>query len=183
MSIDDILHDLGIPPDYGRRPFRPRFDEARALTDIGCDVNRRPQKLAPQAAAQWRMMRRAAADDGVDLEVVSAFRSVAYQTALFRSQLAAGRPLDDLLKSVAAPGYSQHHTGMALDIAATGDDALDEDFERSAAFDWLSRRAETFGFFMPYPRENSFGFVYEPWHWAVRCPELDKMMESEDGEG
>ena len=43
---------------------------------------------------------------------------------------------------------------------------LEEEFERSDAFAWLTRRAGEFGFRMSYPRDNPHGVAYEPWHWA-----------------
>ena len=45
---------------------------------------------------------------------------------------------------------------------------LEEDFENTGAFDWLSRRASQFGFHLSYPRDNPHGVIYEPWHWAWR---------------
>ena len=66
----------------------------------------------------------------------------------------------------AAPGYSQHHTGCAVDIATPGSRPLTEEFEESEAFAWLGNRAAEFGFSMTYPRDNPQGFIYEPWHWA-----------------
>ena len=66
----------------------------------------------------------------------------------------------------AAPGYSEHHTGRAVDIATPGSRPLTEEFEDSAAFHWLNENAADFGFSMSYPRDNRYGFIYEPWHWA-----------------
>jgi D-alanyl-D-alanine carboxypeptidase len=67
----------------------------------------------------------------------------------------------------AAPGFSQHHTGAAVDIASPGSRPLTEEFDQSGAFEWLTRNAANYGFSMTYPRENPWGFVYEPWHWAL----------------
>ena len=69
----------------------------------------------------------------------------------------------------AAPGYSEHHTGCAVDIATPGSRPLTEEFEDSQAFRWLTDNAGKFGFSMSYPRNNPAGFIYEPWHWACRA--------------
>jgi D-alanyl-D-alanine carboxypeptidase len=68
----------------------------------------------------------------------------------------------------ALPGYSEHHTGRAIDITTPDFKPLTEEFEHSSAFKWLTQRANEFGFTMTYPRNNEFGIAYEPWHWTLR---------------
>src|SRR2546428_9842143 len=99
---------------------------------------------------------------------VSAFRSLQYQRQIFERKIKAGDSLEDILKVNAPPGYSEHHTGRAVDLTTPGCPPLAEEFERSAAFAWLVRHAHRFGFAMTYPRENRFGIAYEPWHWAAQ---------------
>lgn len=166
MTVAEIHHALGIPPNYGRRPFRPEFIEARYLVEVGIDSRGHPHRLAPDAAWAWTRMVAAAGADGVQLTLVSGYRSVEYQCEIFRSKLAAGITLDAILSVNAAPGFSQHHTGCAVDAGTPGCESLTEEFENTDAFAWLVARAQTFGFSMSYPRENPFGFTYEPWHWA-----------------
>ena len=111
-------------------------------------------------------MQQAAAEDGIDLMPVSAFRSVDYQRNLIRAKLDKGQRIEDILTVNAPPGYSEHHTGRALDIATSGQEPLIEAFEFTDAFGWLSRHASRFDFSLSYPRDNPFGIVFEPWHWA-----------------
>ena len=66
----------------------------------------------------------------------------------------------------APPGCSEHHTGRAVDIGTPHCKVLDEEFEQTEAFDWLVRFAGKFGFRLSYPRGNSCGYAYEPWHWC-----------------
>ena len=115
-------------------------------------------------------MQAAAAAEGIRLQVVSAFRPVDYQVALIRKKLEAGSCLQDILKVSAAPGYSEHHSGRALDITTDGFEPLQEAFETSAAFAWLRRSADGFGFALSYPRNNRHGLAYEPWHWCWSSP-------------
>jgi len=68
----------------------------------------------------------------------------------------------------AAPGYSEHHGGRALDIGTPDEPPAEESFEKTAAFEWLQRNAEGHGFVLSYPRDNPHGIVYEPWHWCWR---------------
>ena len=111
-------------------------------------------------------MRAAAACEGVGLEAISGYRSHAYQLGIFRRKLARGLALEAILEVNAAPGYSEHHSGHALDIGAPGEPPAEESFETTPAFAWLRARAADFGFSMSYPRDNPHGIVYEPWHWC-----------------
>jgi D-alanyl-D-alanine carboxypeptidase len=111
-------------------------------------------------------MQAAAAGEGVRLLPISAYRSVARQAKLVRRKLAAGERIEDVLRLVAAPGCSEHHTGRALDLGSPEDLNLDVDFEKTAEFRWLKRHAAQFGFRLSYPRENRHGISYEPWHWC-----------------
>ena len=162
-QIAEMLRALGISEKYrDRKPF----PEATGLVSIGLDIYGRKQKLAPNAAAAWQKMKTAAENDGAKLLAVSAFRSVAYQRQIIERKLAAGQPMEQILRVSAAPGFSEHHTGRAIDIAAPNYKPLAEEFEQTPEFNWLSRRAKEFGFTMSYPRDNKFGVIYEPWHWT-----------------
>jgi len=156
---------LAIPRDYGQVRGLERCREPRVLACVGLDAFGRNQWLAPRAATAWLRMRDAAARDGIALQLVSAFRSVAYQSGLFRRKLARGLAIDEILQVNAAPGYSEHHTGRAVDVGAPGYAPAEEEFERSPAFAWLKRHAASHGFRLSYPRGNPHGITYEPWHW------------------
>jgi D-alanyl-D-alanine carboxypeptidase len=157
---------LGIPDDYARLPLQR---EATRLVPIGRAADDgKLLKLTPRAAAAWRRMRAAAAQDGVTLLPLSAFRSVARQTAVIRRKLADGQRITDILRLVAAPGCSEHHTGRALDIGSPQAMTLTTAFARTREFRWLQRHAAKFGFHLSYPRGNQHGIAYEPWHWCWR---------------
>ena len=158
--------ELGISPSYAdntQLPFQPTPDD---LVDIGLDCYDRPQSLRSDAATAWNTMRNAAATDSIPLLVVSAYRSPEYQVEVIRRHLDAGKTIEDILTRVAAPGFSEHHSGCALDITTPGFEAVEEEFEDSPAFAWLVANASTYGFHMSYPRDNTFGVIYEPWHWC-----------------
>lgn len=165
--LEKLFAELGIPADYGQESGLPRFAEAEALVDVGENIVGRMQRLDPVAAERWGRMAAAAASDEVTLLIVSGFRSVDYQAGLIRQKLAAGQTIAEILRVNAAPGYSQHHTGLAVDVATRGSRPLTEEFEETEAFRWLQKHAPRFGFSMTYPRDNRFGFIYEPWHWAL----------------
>jgi zinc D-Ala-D-Ala carboxypeptidase len=166
MQLKRVLAELGIPGDYGKQPFRPRFGEAPVLENVGPNIIGRMQRLAPDTARDWSTLRNAARADGIELLLVSGFRSITDQAALIRKKLAAGQSLETILSVNAAPGFSQHHTGRAIDVATPGSRPLTEDFERTLAFEWLRTHAASHGFTMPYGRDNAYEFNYEPWHWS-----------------
>jgi D-alanyl-D-alanine carboxypeptidase len=164
--LRELHEELGIPEDYGRNGARPLFEEAAELVEVGPNIVGRMQRLAPRAAASWDAMVVAAAAEGVTLLLVSGYRSIAYQARLFRKKINTGQSVSEILTVNAAPGFSEHHTGRAVDIATPGSRPLTEEFEGSAAFRWLTGNAARFGFSMSYPRNNDAGFIYEPWHWV-----------------
>lgn len=158
--------ELGIPRDYGQRHRLTLQLEATRLASIGQDVYGREQRLAPQPAAAWQRMRTAANESRVELQAVSAFRSVKYQQGIWQRKLAQGQAIEDILNVSAAPGYSEHHTGRAIDVTTPGYAALEEDFADSSAFAWMNQYAPEFGFTLSFPRKNRHALAYEPWHWC-----------------
>jgi D-alanyl-D-alanine carboxypeptidase len=161
------LHlELGIPDTYSDHVGRPAYAEADELVDVGPNLVGRMQQLTPVAAASWQSMAEAARSDGVTLMLVSGYRSIEYQARLIRKKIASGQIVSDILKVNAAPGFSEHHSGCAIDIATPGSRPLTEEFEQTEAFKWLQQNASEYGFSMTYPRDNAAGFIYEPWHWA-----------------
>jgi D-alanyl-D-alanine carboxypeptidase len=127
-----------------------------------------PLKLQKAAAAAFREMADAARTDGVILLPLSGFRSIEDQNYLFfkvkadRAQSATKRA-----EVSAPPGYSEHHTGYAIDIGDANIPALNlnPDFEKTAAYQWLEANAARFSFELSFPRNNPQGVSYEPWHW------------------
>ena len=158
--------ELGVPRDYGKVRSLKRMREPARLEFIGSDINARPQWLAPRAASAWARLRSAAENDGVQLQVVSAFRSIEYQLGILKRKLERGQSIEQILAVSAAPGYSEHHSGRALDLTTPGFASLEEEFERSAAFAWLCTNAQRYNFHLSFPRGNAHAIAYEPWHWC-----------------
>lgn len=67
----------------------------------------------------------------------------------------------------APAGYSEHQTGLCVDLITSEMKQLTQEFERSAAFAWLKENAHRFGFILRYPKdkETVTGYAYEPWHY------------------
>ncbi|MCC4596083.1 D-alanyl-D-alanine carboxypeptidase family protein [Xanthomonas campestris pv. phormiicola] len=172
-ALHERLASLGLDAeDYARSTGLPLHAEPATLHAAGRDRYRRPLWLSVGAARAWPALQRAAARDGVVLEAISGYRSHAYQLGIFARKFARGQSLPQILQVNAAPGYSEHHSGDALDIGTPGEPPAEESFERTAAFAWLRAHAADFGYRMSYPRGNPHGIVYEPWHWRwhARAP-------------
>jgi len=164
--IDELLTELGGDSGFRLNCQLPLQTEAVELVSAGLDVFDREQWMTPSTLACWQAMRIAALQDKVELQLVSAFRSVEYQCQLIRKKVAAGQQLGDIFKVSAIPGFSEHHTGRALDLTTPDSEPLTESFDETTAFHWLRTHARAFDFSMSYPRNNATGINYEPWHWA-----------------
>jgi D-alanyl-D-alanine carboxypeptidase len=163
--LQDRLEALGLDDSYGERTGLSLVAEPTMLTFAGFDRYRRALWLVSPAARAWRSMQAAAMRDGVVLEAISGYRSHDYQLGIFERKLARGLGVEDILTVNAAPGYSEHHSGRALDIGTLDEPPAEESFENTSAFAWLRANAGGYGFVMSYPRDNPHGIVYEPWHW------------------
>lgn len=157
---------LGITAELRRAIRLPLYPETPHLVAVGHCIHDRPMYLFPAASNAWHAMEKSALEAGVTLQLVSSFRSVEYQAQLIRNKLQRGQHIQDILKVNAPPGHSEHHTGRAVDLTTPGCQALEEEFADSDAFRWLNNNANSFGFYLSYPRNNPFGIIYEPWHWA-----------------
>jgi len=168
-ALHERLHALGLDGEaYAARTGLALVPEPSWLAHAGFDRYRRALWLHPGAARAWSRMREAARRDDVLLDAISGYRSHDYQWGIFERKLARGLTVDEILTVNAAPGYSEHHGGHALDIGTPDEPPAEESFERTPAFAWLQAHAGDHGFSMSFPRDNAHGIVYEPWHWRWR---------------
>jgi D-alanyl-D-alanine carboxypeptidase len=162
-----IAKEPESPPDlFGHHAYREA--PPNQLRTVGRAGDGYEIRLREAAAKSYLSMDAAAKADGVDLVVISGFRTIAEQQELFfeiskqRNQTPAQRA-----KVSAPPGHSEHHTGYALDIGDSNVPSanLSTSFEKTAAFQWLQNNAAKYGFEMSFPPNNPQGVMYEPWHW------------------
>ncbi|MEL6764286.1 MAG: M15 family metallopeptidase [Cyanobacteria bacterium J06607_6] len=142
--------------------------EEIAVSELVALQTNRAILMHPNAAAKVDKMVATARAAGVQLGVASGFRSWEDQRRLFFDIKAERRQTTAKRAEVSAPpGYSEHHTGYAVDfIDLTADPAehLEEPFETTRAFAWLTENASRYGFEMSFPKGNP-DISYEPWHW------------------
>lgn len=162
-----LIHEaLNIPESYIASRKLPLHPEAHALVEVTGEGSNKIHKLTPVTAKAWMAMQDKAKSEGISLIMVSGYRGLQYQRALIEKKLQKGQGILEILTLLAPPGYSEHHTGTAIDLTTVDCPPCVERFENTNAFSWLQHNAGKFGFRLSYPRDNPYGFVYEPWHWA-----------------
>lgn len=106
-------------------------------------------------------MAAAALEDSVELIADSGWRSLSFQRRIIRNRMAAGDSFDKVLNSVAPPGYSEHHTGRALDLCPS-----EARFAFTETYIWLVAHAAEFGFYETLPKDPHAPLTWESWHWT-----------------
>ncbi|BBD53510.1 putative carboxypeptidase [Planktothrix agardhii NIES-204] len=135
------------------------------LKSITADGGHRLRKAAAKA---YQEMEQDARASGVSLVPISTFRSVKDQeTIFFEIKAQRGQMATKRAEVSAPPGYSEHHTGYAIDIGDGGRPSTDLNvsFEETPAFQWLKDHAAFHSFELSFPKDNPQGVSYEPWHW------------------
>ncbi len=122
------------------------------------------QMLTSETYNEFIKMFKAAKEDGLSLIINSSFRSYEDQEEIYDMyKNSKGEEYADTI--AAKPGFSEHQTGMAIDIQAPGSRASTfEDFEE---FKWLQENAHKYGFILRYPKDKEYltGYNYESWHY------------------
>ncbi|MBI5470325.1 M15 family metallopeptidase [Candidatus Kaiserbacteria bacterium] len=142
--------------------------------------------LNPNAALEFhahalpfleKMIARAMAD-GVDLKVLSAYRSFDLQSSLKTSyKMTFGTGANAFS---ADQGYSEHQLGTAVDLTTSANgDSLTTAFAKLPAYAWLEAHAHQYGFILSYPQGNSY-YMYEPWHWRFVGTALAARLHTEN---
>lgn len=118
------------------------YVHGRAIRVVVTRVDGKPVEV--HTAAAFRRMREAATRDRIGIRVVSGFRTMEHQQALYRAYRRGQGNL------AAVPGHSNHQSGRALDLNTSS----------AGVLRWLERNARRYGFRRTVPTE--------PWHWEFR---------------
>lgn len=116
-----------------------------------------------------RTMHLAALEDGMELYGISGFRPYHRQQEIYNNSLIE-KGKEHTEKYIAYPGYSEHQTGLAIDLSCPDINyELTEDFADTKEGQWLQKYAYQFGFILSYPKGNNKGYAFEPWHVCYAC--------------
>ena len=162
-DADEVAAALKPDELLNHRRYEVAAPESLVPLDASSDI-----KLQPEVRDTITEMIARAKADGVELGVISGFRTLADQDHLyFDLKAERGESAQTRAEVSAPPGYSEHHTGYAVDFIDERkvDTHLDKSFETTAAFRWLKKNAAYFNFEMSFPKDNPANVSYEPWHW------------------
>ena len=95
----------------------------------------------------------------------SAYRSYDYQTIIYKNAISNyNKKIAD--KDTARPGFSEHQTGLAIDVSSTKNGNM-LNFFNSFSYKWMINNAYKYGFILRYTFSKEFvhGYINEPWHY------------------
>jgi D-alanyl-D-alanine carboxypeptidase len=183
-AFDRTAHSLDDPASIWvvvdkRRPLRPRTTVPADLVTPAVPHTNVPQLRRVAANALVRMFA-AAKREGITLVSLSAYRSYAKQKSIFdRNLVRLGR--SRTLELTAKPGYSEHQTGLAVDLGDGTSCDLAVCFESHPAAKWLAANSWRYGWILRYPPgfTRITGIQTEPWHFRyIGRPAAEQMRRT-----
>lgn len=161
-----FLNENYIPPRLTSIPSKFIFPETR-----------KEQFLAQAWPFLERLLERADRD-GLDLRVLSAYRSFDTQASVksgYKVVYGAGTAN----QFSADQGYSEHQLATAVDFTTPSMNGTLDNFETTAEYKWLVEHAHDYGFVLSYPPNNAY-YQYEPWHWRFVGVQLAEKLERDE---
>ena len=118
-----------------------------------------------------------AKSDGMNIRVISAYRSYTYQENLYNNYV-KNDGVENADTYSARPGYSEHQTGLVVDVTKAYDDF--NNFENTDEYNWMKENASNYGFILRYPKdkENITTYSFEAWHYRYVGAELAKKIKA-----
>ena len=132
-------------------------------------------------AEVWPYLKRlldAANASGIELLVVSAFRSFDTQASL-KSEYRVTYGAGTANQFSADQGYSEHQLGTSVDVTTAAVGAVFSKFKSDPAYQWLINNAHQYGFVLSYPEGNTY-YKFEPWHWRFVGVSLAETLNREN---
>ena len=189
LTVDEVVWQVNANLDY---PFYGHDVPVADITDplvivnkyYKVDASQEPELVSsdgylmtPDTAKAYEAMKRDAASNGLTISAASTYRSVSYQEGLYNSYLEED-PQEVVDTYSARAGYSEHHTGMAIDFI--GSFGSLNDFENTPEYPWERDNCHKYGFIIRYTTENQWvtGYKNEPWHLRYLGEEIATDMKN-----
>ncbi len=125
---------------------------------------------------------------GYSFNVCSGYRSYEKQEYLLNNKIQSGmdcgysyeEAYNKAILEISPPGYSEHQTGLAVDIVSESYQILDETQELTPENKWLQEHCYEYGFILRYPKgkEDVTGYNYEAWHFRYVGRETAKEIHN-----
>lgn len=114
--------------------------------------------------------------EGYNIRAISTYRTYDYQNNLYNNYVKKDG-VDKADTYSARPGFSEHHTGLAIDIDNIKTSYVN--FENTNEFKWMQENAYKYGFILRYPSDkvDITGYIYEPWHYRYVGIEIAKIIK------
>ena len=170
LLVTAMLMHLAVPAHDGEHADDGSYLSHLPYDEVSADrlTLFRGMPVHREAVPMLRRMWRDTAKDDVFLVMTSGFRTIEQQARLFYRD-ASARSLEEIARTVAPPGHSEHHTGLAFDFDDGRNPAnLDQSFEHTKAGRWLLKNAHRYGLHLSFPRNNLRNISYEPWHYFMK---------------
>ncbi len=134
------------------------------LEEISIEYARSGMQLVSEAKEAFETLSQEAKKDGMTIIAMSSYRSYDYQVNLYNNYVKSdGKDAADTYS--ARPGFSEHQTGLAVDIY--NKELPYTSFEETKEFEWMQKNAYKYGFILRFPKDkvNITGYQYEAWHY------------------
>lgn len=138
--------------------------------------------LSKCAARNLENMFQDAKEEGINLSLISGYRSSSYQKQLYSNSLIR-RGKEYTQKYVSKANHSEHQTGLAADISAKSIGyKLTQDFENAQEGEWLKDNSYKYGFILRYKKDRveDTGYGFEPWHFRYVGHNIAKYIYKND---
>ena len=149
-----------------------------AISDQYLSNKKTPQQIQGQVSSYLNRLLESASDNGIQLQIASAYRSFSEQASL-KSQYKVTYGAGTANQFSADQGYSEHQLGTTVDFTTTKVGPGLTGFEKDPAYNWLVENAYKYGFILSYPKGNTY-YKYEPWHWRFVGVALARMLHAEN---
>lgn len=149
------------------------------LEDISTNYSRSGMRLVSSAKDAFETLAEQALKDNKKVIAMSSYRSYQYQVNLY-NRYVANEGVNAADTYSARPGYSEHQTGLCVDVY---DGVIDyTNFEKSDSYNWMMDNAYKYGFILRYPKgkENITGYQYESWHYRYVGKKIAKYIHDND---
>lgn len=146
------------------------------LTDLSIQIASTGLQLDLSAADALKQLCDGARELGLRIYASSAYRPYEHQQSLY-DRYVARDGVENADRFSARPGFSEHQTGLAIDLSAVSDGDITK-FEDTDEFIWTSQNAQETGWILRYPsgKEQITGYTYEPWHYRYVGVDIAKKV-------
>lgn len=162
IKIDGV--EYPVPERWcGKKLEKLNLADSKKLAKLPKDLSLDSSKIYVTLETKKALVKMAgsAQKSGINFIVDSGFRSIWYQREIIRRRMQKGENYEKLITFVAPPGYSEHHTGRAVDFVPS-----EARFAFTKTYKWLKENAAEFGFYETFSVDTTGTTPWESWHWV-----------------